>query len=64
MTRYFTFGQAHMHLVNGKTFDQDTVVEITSENPRGVMFALFGAEWAFEYDEMPDMNYYKRLEKI
>ena len=29
---YVTFGQVHVHSVNGKTFDKNCVAEIESEN--------------------------------
>jgi len=60
---YFTFGQVHVHSVNGKTFDKDCVVEITAEDgnkARKKMFDTFGAKWAFQYDNKPDMKYFPR----
>lgn len=59
-TAWFTFGQTHVHSVNGKTFDKDCVVMITSKDPRQTMFDNFGPKWAMEYDEEPDMSYYPR----
>ena len=59
-TAYFTFGQSHVHSVNGFTFDKDVVVKITSENPRDSMVKYFGHTWAFEYDKEPDMKYFPR----
>lgn len=52
-TAYFTFGQDHVHRVNGKTIDCDCVVKISSEEPRDKMFELFGPKWSMQYDEMP-----------
>ena len=49
LTRYFTFGQTHVHSVNGRTFDKDDVAKITAPDPRKVMFEYFGPKWAFEY---------------
>lgn len=40
---YVTFGQVHVHRVNGKTFDKDCVAVIEAEN------ATKGREKAFEY---------------
>lgn len=59
-TAWFTFGQVHVHNVNGIIFDKDCVVEITSPNPRETMFETFGRKWAMQYDEMPDVGYYQR----
>lgn len=60
-TSYFTFGQAHVHSVNGKTFDKDCVVKITAGDPRQIMFDTFGAKWAMQYDESPPkMEFYPR----
>lgn len=55
-TAWFTFGQAHAHSVNGKTFDRNCVVEITAEDPRQVMFDTFQNKWAFEYDKLEDVH--------
>ena len=59
-TSYFSFGQVHVHSINGKTFDKDCIVKITAEDPRAVMFKTFGPRWAFEYDEIPNMEYFPR----
>jgi hypothetical protein len=55
-TSYFTFGQAHVHRVNGRTFDCDTVVKITAEDPRAVMVETFGQKWSMEYSEPPKLQ--------
>ena len=58
ITAYFTFGQSHAHAVNGKTFDRNTVVEITADDPRQVMFDTFGNKWSMQYDSPPDMSHF------
>lgn len=63
-TSYFTFGQVHVHSVNGRTFDKDTVVKITAENPRDVMFEHFGAKWSMEYDQPPDMSLFAEIVEL
>ena len=60
VTRYFTFGQAHAHRVNGRTYDCDCVVKITASDPREVMVHHFGHTWSMEYEEIPDMRLYPR----
>ena len=61
ITRYYTFGQTHVHRADGQTFDKDCVVAITAHDPRAVMFEYFGNKWAFEYDEnCPDLTYFPR----
>lgn len=57
---YFTFGQTHVHSVNGITFDKDCVVEIEAEDPRAKMLETFGPKWGFEYDEPPDLRHFPR----
>ena len=60
---YFTFGQSHVHSVNGITFDKDIVVEITANNSgeaRDIMFDTFGDKWCFEYKKLPDMSFFPR----
>lgn len=59
-TSYFTFGQVHVHSVNGITFDKDCVVKITSLNPRQVMFDTFGPKWCWEHDTQPPLRLYPR----
>lgn len=59
-TAYFTFGQTHVHSVNGITFDKDCVVKITAGDPRQVMMDTFGVKWAMEYGSQPDLSYYPR----
>jgi hypothetical protein len=60
ITRWFTFGQVHVHSVGGFTYDKDVVVEITAEDPRAVMVETFGQLWSMEYDKCPDLAYYPR----
>jgi hypothetical protein len=57
-TAYFTFGQCHIHTVNGMVFDKDTVVEITSPDPRETMFEIFGCKWSMQYHHPPDLKYF------
>ncbi|EKY13379.1 hypothetical protein HMPREF9075_00079 [Capnocytophaga sp. oral taxon 332 str. F0381] len=59
-TSYFTLGQSHVYRFNGQTLDHDCVIKITAENPRDVMVEYFGLEWAFEYDECPEMVFFPR----
>lgn len=56
-TSWFTFGQVHVHSVNGVTFDKDIVVEITAEDPRQVMVDTFGLTWGMEYYNPPDNEF-------
>lgn len=58
--RWFTFGQAHVHYVNGMTFDRNIAVEITAEDPRAEMIRLFGRTWGFEYSERPEDRFIPR----
>ena len=59
---YFTFGQTHIHSVNGKTFDKDCVVEIEGSfgETRDKMIDHFGIKWAMQYDKLPDMSFFPR----
>lgn len=63
MQVYFTFGQSHVHYVNGKKFDKDCVVEIEAENEekaRVKMFDFFGSKWFTSYKSKPDMHFFPR----
>lgn len=57
---YFSFGQSHVHSVNGFTYDKDVLVKIRANDPRQVMFDTFGEKWAMQYDEPPDAQFYPR----
>lgn len=63
--RYFSFGQDHSSPFATKrgiiTLDKDIIVKISAPNPREVMFSLFDDRWAEEYEELPDMEYYKGI---
>lgn len=48
-TSYFTFGQDHLHRLNGITLDKDIVLQVIHEDPREWMFENFGPEWSMEY---------------
>lgn len=52
-TSYFTFGFDHVHRIDGRTYDADTIVCITADDPRAVMLEMFGREWCGEYDAVP-----------
>jgi hypothetical protein len=52
-TSCFSFGYDHVHRIDGRTYDADTVVRISAPDPRGVMLEKFGKEWCFEYDHVP-----------
>lgn len=48
MKIYITFGQIHVHSVNGKTFDKDCVAVIEAESEiagRAKAFEYFKKEW-------------------
>lgn len=60
LTRWFTFGQSHIHQHCSTTLDKDTVVKITHVDPRQVMIDSFGDQWSIEYDKMPDMSFFPK----
>lgn len=54
MKIFITFGQIHVHRVNGKTFDCDCVAVIEAENEeegRKLAFYYFDNKWCFSYPE-------------
>ena len=54
MKTYITFGQEHIHSINGKTFDKDCVAVIYSGSAaegRDLAFEYFGPKFCFEYSE-------------
>jgi len=67
MKTYVTFGQDHVHKVNGKVLDKDCVAVINSgsaEEGRKIAFELFGPKFCFEYPEerfdFDSMSYFPR----
>ena len=49
MKTYVTFGQAHAHSINGKTFDKDCVAVVNGNQDE--VFKIFGQKFCFEYPE-------------
>jgi len=67
MKTYVTFGQVHVHSVNGKTFDKDCVAVLeapTEQEGRARAFELFKGVFCFTYPEQhwdrADMRFYPR----
>lgn len=54
MKIYVSFGQIHVHSVNGKTFDKNVLAEISCssmEEGRDKAFEYFGDKFGTTYDE-------------
>lgn len=49
MRTFVTFGQDHVHRVNGITFDADCVALVHGDRER--VFEIFGSKFCFEYPE-------------
>ena len=63
MKCYITFGQIHVHSVNGKTFDKDCVAEIEATdtgNGHAKAMELFDGVFHDCTDSPPDMSFYPR----
>lgn len=63
MKVFITFGQAHVHRVNGKTFDCDSVAILEGDDyaaARAKTFALFADKWHHCTEDLPEMSYYPR----
>jgi hypothetical protein len=62
MKTYVTFGQTHVHQINGKTIDKNCVVVINGD--RNKVFELFGNKFSCEYPEHKwneeNLKYYPR----
>jgi len=48
MAVYITFGQDHVHRINGTTIDRDCVAKVES---RKRAFELFGQKFCWEYNQ-------------
>jgi len=64
---YVSFGQDHVHIINGIIFDKDCVAlleDITVREGREIAFELFGKKFCFEYPEKhfkkETLKYYPR----
>jgi len=65
MDIYITFGQAHIHRVNGKVFDKDCVAVIHAKNEkegREKAFKYFGEYFCTSYTKMNNdiLKYFPR----
>jgi hypothetical protein len=49
MKTFVTFGQVHVHCVNGKIFNKDCVAVVNGD--RAKVFEIFGSQFCFEYPE-------------
>ena len=50
MKSYVTFGQDHIHKINGKVFDKDCIAIVHGD--RATVFEIFGPKFCFEYSEV------------
>jgi len=60
---YVSFGQVHVHSVNGVTFDKDILAAInarTEQEARSIAFNTFGNKWFTTYTELPDLKWFPR----
>lgn len=50
---YFSFGQSHVHRVDGVTLDADVLLKVrgTYGDARQRVFDAIGDKWAMQYDE-------------
>jgi len=62
MKTFVTFGQNHVHRINGRTFDADCVAIVNGD--RSKVFEIFGPKFCFEYPEEiwddSKMHYFSR----
>ena len=57
---YITFGQVHVHSINGKTFDKDCVAEV--DLPEKEAREIFHPKFCFSYTDLSklDMSFFPR----
>lgn len=59
MRVFVTFGQVHLHVINGQVFDKDCIAVIDCEDHaegRAKAFELFGRKFCVTYGEEFDMH--------
>lgn len=49
MKTFVTFGQGHVHFIDGKTFDKDCVAVVNGDRKK--VFDIFGPKFCFEHPE-------------
>ena len=49
MKTFVTFGQEHVHILDGVVYDKDCVAVVNGDRER--VFELFGPKFCFEYPE-------------
>ena len=60
---YITFGQSHIHKINGKVFDKDCVAVVEAGNPdnaSALIFDLFSDRFCSCGTLVPNNKYYPR----
>lgn len=60
---YITFGQIHVHSVNGKTFDKDCVAVVKTKNMKAariIAFEKFNAKFHHCLETKPNMSFFPR----
>lgn len=63
MKWYITFGQVHVHSVNGRTFDKDCVAVINGATPEQcdkMAFEWFRGKFHEHSGQMPPIKYFPR----
>ncbi len=63
MKVYITFGQEHIHRVNGEVFDKDCVAVIHAKDhaaAREVAVELFGLKFCTSYDDSNDKDWWEK----
>ena len=53
-TFYFSFGQSHIHRIDGITLDADVLLKVEakdSEEARDRVWKAFEAKWSMQYNE-------------
>ena len=55
MKFYISFGQSHVHRIDGKIFDRDCLCEVEAQSEdaaRDIAFKAFGAKWGTIYEAL------------
>lgn len=60
---FISFGQGHIHYLNGETFDKNCIIKINADNLYEAVKKtqnLFGDKYSRIYKEKPNMRYFPR----
>lgn len=63
MKFWISFGQIHVHVINGRNIDKDCILEVEAATRREAhenAMEMFDKKFYTVYDKLPNMKYFPR----